>query len=197
MRHIVFLFGLACVTLPALAQQKPAAVLIAYHSESGNTEKFAQAVSAGASSVADVRVVLRKAGDVTDEDILQADGVIVGTPVHWANISAEAKRFLDHVGAAFSKAKTNGEGRTAAAFCTGGSVANGKDLARLSILAGFLALRFVVLGGVDAYGFGTLGAQATTGPADPGLSDKELEEARLFGVRFATLTRQIHGAVPR
>ena len=67
----------------------------------------------------------------------------------------------------------------------------GKDMARLSILSAFLTMRFMVIGGVDADGFGTLGPQATTGAADPGVSGKEEEEARQFGERFARLTRQV------
>jgi hypothetical protein len=52
-------------------------------------------------------------------------------------------------------------------------------------------MRFVVVGGVDPYGFGTLGPQATTGPDDPGVSSKEEDEARQFGERFAKYTKQI------
>jgi len=43
-------------------------------------------------------------------------------------------------------------------------------------------------------GFGTLGPEATTGPADPGVRDKEMEEVRRFGERFARLTRQIRSS---
>ncbi len=71
----------------------------------------------------------------------------------------------------------------------------GKDLARLTILSAFLTMRFVIVGGVEAEGFGTLGPEATTGPADPGISEKELEEARRFGERFARMTLQIRTAV--
>lgn len=67
----------------------------------------------------------------------------------------------------------------------------GKDLARLTILSAFLTMRFLIVGGVDPYGFGTLGPQATTGPDDPGVSEKEQEEARQFGERFARYTRQL------
>jgi len=66
----------------------------------------------------------------------------------------------------------------------------GKDLTRISILSAFLTMRFTVIGGVDPYDFGTLGPSATTGPDDPGISDKERAEARQFGIRFARLTRQ-------
>src|SRR5271157_5514365 len=178
----------------ALAQPPPVRILIAYHSQTGNTEKMAQAIRKGAASVEGVEVSLRKIADVKDQEILQADGIVVGTPVYWSNVSAETKRFLERVGDVLWKAKTNGDGRTAGAFCTGGGVAMGKDIARLSILSAFLTMRFVVVGGVDDQGFGTLGPEATTGPADPGIGDKELEEARRFGERFARTTRQLRAA---
>ena len=183
--------ALLLVATAALAQEPSVQILVAYHSDTGNTEKMAQAVSKGAGSVAGVNVTLRKTVDVKDDEIVRYDGILLGTPVHWSNTSVEARRFLDRVGAALWKAKTNGDGRTAGAFCTGGGVAMGKDVARLSILSAFLTMRFMVIGGVDAAGFGTLGPEATTGAGSPGITEKELEEARQFGQRFARLTRQI------
>ncbi|MCC7175076.1 MAG: flavodoxin family protein [Bryobacterales bacterium] len=179
------------VAYAALAQQPAARILVAYHSETGHTEKLAQAIAKGAASVEGAEVTLRKTSDVKPEEIARYDGMVVGTPVHWANLTAETKRFLDQVGAALWAAKTNGDGRTAGAFCTGGGTAMGKDVARLSVLAAFLTMRFTVIGGVDSEGYGTLGPEATTGPADPGVSEKEQEEPRRFGERFARLTRQV------
>ena len=171
-----------------MAQDKPVRLLVSYYSQTGNTEKLAVAIGKGASAVKGIAVTVKKTADVKDAEILEADGILLGTPVHWANAAAEAHRFLARVGGVLWQAKTNGDGKTAGAFCTGGGVAMGKDLARLSILAAFLTMRFVVVGGVDDVGFGTMGTEATTGPADPGISDKELEEARRFGERFAQVT---------
>jgi len=184
--------ALLLLATAVLAQQPPVRILIAYHSETGNTEKMAQAIRKGAASVEGVEVTLRKTVDVKDQEILQADGIIVGTPVQWSNVTAETKRFLDRVGAVLWKAKTNGDGRTAGAFCTGGGVAMGKDVARLSILSALLTMRFTVIGGVDDSGFGTLGPEATTGPDGHGVGDKEQKEAQNFGERFASMTRKLH-----
>ena len=192
MRLALLLIAAAAFAQQPARQPQPVRILIAYHSETGNTEKMAQAVRKGAASVEGVQVTLRKTADVKDQEILQADGIVVGTPVQWSNLSAETKRFLDRVGAVLWAAKTNGDGRTAGAFCTGGGVAMGKDIARLSILSAFLTMRFTVIGGVDDSGFGTLGPEATTGPADPGVSGKEAQEAQNFGERFARMTRQFH-----
>jgi len=179
---------LILVAVAAMAQDRPVHVLVAYYSQTGNTEKLAVAIGKGAASVKGVEVAVKKTVDVNDAEILAADGILLGTPVQWANAATGAKQFLDRVGDVLWKAKTNADGKTAGAFCTGGGVSLGKDVARLSIIAAFLTMRFVAVGGVDDAGFGTMGTEATTGPADPGISEKELEEARRFGERFARVT---------
>lgn len=198
---IVLLLGPTVHGAPQDGGAPSVKILIAYDSRTGNTESLARAVAEGAGSVAGVEVVLRRQPEVEADEIASADGILVGTPVHWANLSAETKAFLDRIGGALAAAGEIGadsspRDRTGGAFVTGGSVASGKELARLSILAAFLNLKFVVLGGVDAAGFGTLGAQATTGPSDPGLSELELDEARRSGERFATLTKRLVAGAP-
>ncbi|MBI5280857.1 MAG: flavodoxin family protein [Candidatus Solibacter usitatus] len=181
----------AVFSLAAAAQQPPVRVLVAYHSGTGNTEKLAQSVRDGASAVQGVEVTLRKVSDFKYDEITGYDGVVLGTPVHWSGVSVEAKRFLDGIGAALWKAKATGDGRTAGVFCTAGHPSMGKDTVRLSVLSAFLTMRFVVVGGVESEGYGTLGPEATTGSTDPGISEKELTEARRFGERFARTTRQL------
>jgi NAD(P)H dehydrogenase (quinone) len=179
------------LTYAAAGQERPVKVLVTYYSQTGNTEKVAAAIGRGVAGVKEVEVAVRKVSDVKDSEILEADGILVGTPVQWGNPAASVKQFLDRVGDVLWKAKTNGDGKAAGAFCTGGGVALGKDVARISILSALMTMRFVIVGGVDEAGFGTLGAQATTGEADPGLSAAELEEARRFGERFARVTLKL------
>lgn len=171
-------------------------ILIAYDSRTENTEAFARAIHEGVVSVDGAQGVLRNQSDVADAEIADADGILVGTPVHWGNLSANTKGFMDRMGGVLASAGELGAdstpgNRTAGAFVTGGSPASGKELARLGILTSFLSFKFVLVGGEDGAGFGTLGPQATTGPSDAGLSEAELEEARRYGVRFATLTKQL------
>lgn len=175
--------------VPTLAEDHVATtrILVAYYSQTGNTEALGREIVSGMKSVAGVEPVLRKVSEVSDEDIRDADGILVGTPVYWASLHARVKDFLDRVGSVLGD-ESHGEGRTAGAFCTGGAAASGKELARLAILAAFMNMRFVVIGGIETDGFGTLGVEATTGSADPGLSEQELGAARLSGERFARLT---------
>jgi NAD(P)H dehydrogenase (quinone) len=172
------------------AQPAPVKVLVAYHSDTGNTAKLAEAVRKGAAGVSGVAVTLKKDADVTDAEIASYDGIAFGAAVQWQSVAADGKRFLDRVAAAVAKLPARGDGRTAGVFCTAGAVASGKDLARLAMIAEFLAMRFTVVGGVDAEGFGTLGPQATTGPGSKGVDGVAVEEGRAFGERLARLTRQ-------
>jgi NAD(P)H dehydrogenase (quinone) len=191
--------GLAALLIAgSCAAAPPVHILIAYHSQTGNTAKLAAAVREGAASVAGVEVVLREVAEAGADEIVKADGILLGTPVHWGNLSAESKRFLDRVGEVLGKtSKALGEGRTAAVFCTAGSVSNGQELARLAAIAAFLDMRFIVVGGVNEEGFGSLGPQAVTGGSPPGVSDRDRAEARRFGERFARLTSQFRaGANP-
>ena len=178
---------------PLLARSDEPSILVVYDSRTGHTEKLARAVAEGVRQVEGAVAVLRRREEVKDEEIVSSSGILLGSPVHWASLSAESKAFLERVGQVLVEAKELGPGttprtRAAGAFVTGGAVSSGKELARLSILAAFLNMRFVVIGGEEADGFGTLGAQATTAGSDPGLSEAELEEARRFGKRFASMT---------
>ena len=72
-----------------------AKILIVYHSQTGNTQKMANAVAVGAKSIEGVEVILRKAVDATLDDLLTADGVAVGTPENFGYMSGMIKDFFD------------------------------------------------------------------------------------------------------
>lgn len=170
--------------------QTPLRILIAYHSETGNTAKLALAVRDGAVAAGGVEVTIRKTSEVTEREMISADAVLVGTPVYWGSVSAEAKAFLDRLANTLRKARPDmGEGRVAGVFCTAGAVSSGKDLARLTAIAAFLAMRFTIVGGVDSEGYGILGPHATTGSGGPNAT--EVAEAKAFGERFARIAGRL------
>ena len=80
----------------AEAADPPVLVLVTYHSATGNTEKMAQGVAEGAKAVSGTTVVLKRVGDVTSNDLVSSDAVIVGSPVYFANMSGEVKTFFDN-----------------------------------------------------------------------------------------------------
>lgn len=70
-------------------------ILIVYHTHTGNTEKMAQAVAAGAREIEDTEVICKRAAAATLEDLLAADGLAVGTPENFGYMSGMIKDFFD------------------------------------------------------------------------------------------------------
>ena len=61
-------------------------VLIVYATDYGNTEKMARAVAQGVESVEGASAVLKTAEEAKAEDILAADALVMGTPVHMGSM---------------------------------------------------------------------------------------------------------------
>ena len=64
-------------------------LLIVYHSQSGTTSKMADAVIKGAKhpDIEGVEVRVRDALDASPDDVLWADGMILGTPENFGYMS--------------------------------------------------------------------------------------------------------------
>jgi multimeric flavodoxin WrbA len=70
-------------------------VLVVYHSQTGRTKKMAQAVARGASSLPNVKAILKKAGETTLEDLLACDGVAFGSPEYFGYMAGALKDLFD------------------------------------------------------------------------------------------------------
>ncbi len=72
-------------------------LLIVYHTQTGNTGKLAAAVRAGASSelVDDVVVRYLLVREAAADDLLWADGLLLGTPENFGYMSGAMKDFFD------------------------------------------------------------------------------------------------------
>src|SRR6476659_6546292 len=92
---------LASRSCQAQASAGDVKVLIVYHSVTGNTEKMAQGVAEGANGVSGASVSLKKVGEVTADELLACDALIVGSPVYYANMAGEIKTFFDNWGLKF------------------------------------------------------------------------------------------------
>ncbi len=69
-------------------------VLIIYHTQSGNTGAMARAIAEGAGA-AGASVVLKKAVDAVDKDLLDCDVVAIGTPNYFSYMAGMVKDFFD------------------------------------------------------------------------------------------------------
>lgn len=130
-------------------------ILVTYYSSTGNTEKLAKAVAEGVES-AGGQVTLKKVSELKVKDLVDYDGIIIGSPVYFGSMAAEVKKFIDDSIAVRRKL----EGKVGAAFVTSGHRTGGKETTMLSILNAMLIHGMIVIGDPISVGghYGAAGA---------------------------------------
>ncbi|MCF8039218.1 MAG: NAD(P)H-dependent oxidoreductase [Desulfohalobiaceae bacterium] len=156
-------------------------ILVLYYSKTGNTRKLAEAIAQGAGEVQGTRAVLKAAGEVSKEDFLAADGLIVGSPVYFGTMAAELKQVVDGLISIRKKMET----KIGAAFATSGDATGGKETTMFSIIQAMLICGMVVSGD-------PLSATGHYGVACTGAPDeKSLENGKKLGRRVAELAMKL------
>jgi NAD(P)H dehydrogenase (quinone) len=173
--------------LLGLEAAAPVKVLVAYHSRGGHTAALAKAVEDGARK-AGAAVTTKSVGDVTCNELREADALVVGSPVYWSNMAGEVKTFFDRwtTECKILPPSFPMKDKVGAAFVTGGEVSSGKELALMTILAAMLGNRMIVVSEGQA-----LGATATTGEGKLPLAANEIEEGARLGERVAQVARAL------
>ena len=72
-------------------------LLIVYHTGGVKTAQMAEAVERGAKTEPGVRVVVKRCAEAGPEDVLAADGLILGTPENFGYMSGIMKDFLERI----------------------------------------------------------------------------------------------------
>ena len=72
-------------------------LLIVFHTGGVKTAQMAEAVARGARSEPDLRVILKRCADAGPDDVLAADGLILGTPENFGYMSGMMKDFLERI----------------------------------------------------------------------------------------------------
>ena len=152
-----------------------AKILVVYDSKTGNTGKMAFAVAEGAKQVKGVKAKIKKVDQTSLQDLLNADGIIMGSPTYYGQMSAKLKALIDESVEIHGKL----EGKVGAAFTSSGGTATGAETTLLSILQAMLVHGIIVQGRSDDKHYG---AAAVGAP-----SKKELEYCKEFGKRVTSL----------
>lgn len=153
-------------------------ILIIYDSSSGNTEKMARAIAEGARKVAGVEVLLRKVDQAKVDELLEADGIIMGSPCHFGQMSTKMKAFIDESVKHYGKL----DGKVGAAFTSfGGS--GGSETTLLSIIHALLIHGMVVVGRSGRMHYG---------PVAVGSPNQEsIDSCQDLGERVATIVAKL------
>lgn len=156
-------------------------VLIIYDSRTGNTKKMALAVAEGAKQVKGIGVVVKPVDKTKLDDLLKADGIIVGSPTFYGQMSGKIKTLFDESVDIHGKLA----GKVGAAFTSSGGTASGAETTLLSILKAMLVHGMIVQGRHDNKHYG---AAAVGKP-----KEEELKMCRLLGKRTAELALRLKG----
>jgi NAD(P)H dehydrogenase (quinone) len=156
-----------------------AKILVVYDSKTGNTEKMAFAVADGAKQTKGVEVIVKRVEQTSVEDFLDVDGIIMGSPTYYGQMSAKLKALIDE------SVKIHGklEGKVGAAFTSSGGTATGAETTLMSILQTMLVHGMIVQGRADDKHYG---AVALGSP-----NAKELKSCNKLGKRVAMLVKKL------
>ncbi|MGQ7845332.1 NAD(P)H:quinone oxidoreductase [Granulosicoccus sp. 3-233] len=192
-------------------------ILIVYDSNGGNTYRMAQQIGRGVESQAGCTAVLRAAPKVGDRsaerlppvpdsgaphvelaDLPGCDGLIIGSPTHFGNMSASLKHFLDQTTEHWFAGTLSG--KPAAAFTSTGSMHGGQEATLLSMMVPLLHHGMLICGlpysnpelMQTTRGGTPYGASHVSGEdGKAALNEAETRLCRALGSRVATLAGQL------
>ena len=185
MKKQICFFLFLCILPATSAVRAQPRVLVVYYSQTGRTKAMAEAVARGAKPAT---VILKTVSEATPADVLAADAIIVGSPVHNANVAPEVQAFINRWPFEGSPLKD----KIGAAFVTGGGISGGEELVQVNILHSMLVFGMVVVGGPEWTG--AFGASAITvePPFDSKtVDDRFLKKAESLGKRVAEIAARM------
>jgi len=158
-----------------------ARLLVAYYSRTGNTQKMAEIIAGAAREVRGVEVTLRPVGELSADDLLEFDGIVIGSPVYYGSMAAEVKRLIDESVVHHGKLA----GKVGGAFASSGGPGGGNETTVLDIVKALLIHGMVVRGDPEGDHYGPIAVGAP--------DERSRKECVRFGRRTAEFLKQIFG----
>ncbi len=159
-------------------------VLILYDAKGRSIESMAQAVAEGVRDSGRAIPVLKTIDDASRQDLIAADGLILGSP-NWSGITGTFKQWLDDQGDLWEELTL--AGRPGAAFTTGTGRHSGLETTLRQLIHWMMACGMVIVGlpwseqmRIAGSYYGATAAGAVT--------EDDLAQARALGARMAEFT---------
>jgi NAD(P)H dehydrogenase (quinone) len=181
-------FKLSLVLLLFSINTQAQNILITYYSKTASTQTLAEEVAKGAQSIPGVQVVLKSIAQTTTKDLLDADAIIIGSPVYNANLAPEVVQFMS----AWPFEGNPLKDKIGAAFVTAGGISAGEELAQVNILQSMLVFGMIVVGGNDwtsAFGASAITNEGVFKTAQ--LDKIFLQKGFSLGMRVATIAKKM------
>jgi len=156
-----------------------AKILIIYYSSSGNTKRMAHLIEAGVKEEG-VNVEVKDVEKAKIDDLLEADGIIIGSPTYYGTMAAPVKEFLDKSVAIHGKL----DGKVGAAFSSSANIGGGNETTITDILNALLIHGMVIQGDPSGGHYGVVSI---------GAPDSRVErECKRMGRRVAKLVKRLY-----
>lgn len=153
-------------------------ILIIYYSSTGNTEKMAKLVEEGIKQEG-LAVETKKVEEVELEELLEVDGIIIGSPTYYGSMATPIKELLDKSVAFHGKL----EGKVGAAFSSSANIGGGNETTITDILKAFLIHGMIIQGDPQGGHYGVVSI---------GAPDSRVEsQCKRLGERVARLVKKI------
>ncbi len=153
-------------------------ILVTYYSRGGNTKKMAEEIKKGIEQ-GDISCVIKPVDEIEIDELLNYEGIAIGSPTYYGDMAAEVKQLLDN------SVKLHGklEGKIGAAFSSSANIGGGNETTILSILNALLVHGMIIQGDSSGDHYG---------PVSIGSPDKRSEEECLrLGKRLAQLAKRL------
>lgn len=164
-------------------------ILITYYSKTTHTQSLAEEVAKGAQSIPGVQVKLKSIEQTSTKDLLDADAIILGSPVYNANLAPEVVQFMSTWPFEGNPLKD----KIGAAFVTAGGMSAGEELAQVNILHSMLVFGMIVVGGDDwtsAFGASAITNESVFKTAQ--LDKLFLQKGFSLGKRVASIAKKMN-----
>ncbi|MBI5798541.1 MAG: NAD(P)H:quinone oxidoreductase [Candidatus Yonathbacteria bacterium] len=206
---------------------KKTKILVLFYSLSGGTAELAREVARGVAEVADTEVEIKRVPELlspeffeknpamkemkeklekefveaTIEDLIEADGVAFGTPVHFGSFASQIKQFIDQLSHVWMQGKM--VNKPASVFCSSGSLHGGEEVTLISLIVPLLNLGMIPIGipypvqggGLEFDAGSPYGAIFVNRMnSQKGMSENDKKAAKILGRRLATMTHLMNHA---
>ena len=153
-------------------------ILVIYYSQTGNTKHMAEAIGEAAAKHG-AKVEVKSVENTNVDELLDFDGIIIGSPVYYGTMAAPIKQLLD------DSVKFHGrlEGKVGAAFSSSANVGGGNETTVIDILNALLIHGMIIQG--DPHG-DHYGPVSISGP-----DDRVIKQCMRLGERVTDLVKKV------
>jgi NAD(P)H dehydrogenase (quinone) len=151
--------------------------LIIYYSRSGNNKKMAELIAEGIRKEK-VEVEVKDIEDISADELLKYDGLVIGSPTYYGSMSAQIKSLFDETVKFHGKL----DGKVGAAFSSSRNIAGGNETAILDILHAMLIHGMIIQGDYSGDHYGPVAIDSPDA--------RSTQECLRMGSRFAKLLKK-------